>query len=257
MTTTEQHSDSETLIAATLISMEPDDTNLVAVLPTLVIDTEARDAADQTRLYQTPVPRDIRYFQRYGVPMVPRQINEQVRDLVGNSSKELDRRVGYVYCFSHPDSKDIDDTLGPEILTVINPIKIGHSRNVGRRMKQWRSQCRYEPVQIFQYRMREHVRIEAIVHAQLYNSRRREHKGCARCHGQHDEWFDVDREYAEYLVRLWQSFTNHLDSPYDAEGQLVARWRERLQYADMDDENCWTWFARLDVDIPFGTQTRN
>lgn len=205
-------------------------------------------------LYEQPVPCKIRYFRQYRDPLPLRQINELVMGLVVNPFQL--HSVGYVYCFTHPDDHDIDDSLGPAVMTAIHLVKIGRARRVPKRMKEWRAKCGYQPVTRFSHRMPEHERIEAIVHAQLYNERRKQYLGCSRCGSRHDEWFAVGLEHAEHLVRLWQGFTEHPIHPYDASGSLVPQWRQRLQNASMDDENCWTWFTRWEPASPAGSQAQ-
>lgn len=244
--TTEQRLDGEIVDATVLVPMDTGKPNVLCPHSITVIQAESNDSKDPCKFYeqrQGP-PCEIRYFRPYRDPFAPRQINELVRTLVVTPF-DL-RSVGYIYCFKHPGDNDVDDRLGPEVLTVIHPVKIGRTRQVPRRIKQWRARCRYEPAVQFAHRMAEHERVEAIVHAQLHNERRKEHRGCASCGSRHDEWFDVGVEDAEYLVRLWQRFAGHRVCPYDASGGLVPRWRERLQSADMNDANCWSWFTHWD-----------
>lgn len=237
---TEQQPEDQVVVTARLMPLAMSDLNASSALSA---QPETSESEDECRLHQQPPPCEIRYFRPYRDPLTPRQVNEEVRNLLVDHKKYTPARVGYIYCFKHPDDHDIDDGVGPDVLSVIHPIKIGRARNVYRRMKSWSGQCKYQPGLLFKYKMPHHERIEAIVHAQLYNERRKEYLGCSTCGTRHDEWFDVDRDYAEYLVKSWEQFTRHPIAPYDASGYLVPRWHERLQYADMNDENCWTWFT--------------
>lgn len=218
--------------------------------------TDQRTTYYYEQLRRGPHCGEIRFFRPYRDLLSPRQINELVRALVTRSFTP--HSVGYVYCFQHPGAKDVlDREVGPDdvLLTaaaVVRPlVKIGRTRNLARRMKQLRRHCGYAPDVRFAHRIPAHERVEALVHAQLYNARRKEHPGCVGCGARHDEWFDVGVAGAEDLVRLWQGFTTHSVRPYDAAGGLVPRWRERLQAADLDDAGCWAWFTHWDpVSLP-------
>lgn len=256
---------SDTLRRSAKIALHSEHDTLVSSpgLPPADINTPKQQSVGGTvtatnalPLYAQPALYKIRYFSQYRNPLPLRQINELVMSLVVDPFQPRGC-VGYVYGFTHPDDRDMDVGLSdPTMMTPIHPVKIGRSKRAAKRIKEWRRQCGYQPVVRFSYRMPEHARVESIVHAQLYNERRKQHPGSCQCDTRHDEWFDVGYEHADHLARLWQGFTRHRIRPYDTFGSLVPQWWERLQNVDMDDENCWTWFTSWDPASPVGSQTQ-
>lgn len=176
-----------------------------------------------------------RSFMPFGQPKSIQEVNEAIK-------AELQRphpaAAGHIYGFTHPDQILVKLGTGPRIEMEL--VKIGRSENVGRRMQQWRKQCKYVPRLIFALAMPQHHRIERVVHHQLHNARLREHLGCFGCGIRHMEWFRVDAEHARSLVVMWQGYAER--QPYDEVGGLLPDWIARLGQVDLGDPDCWSWF---------------
>lgn len=178
-----------------------------------------------------------RSFVPFGQPKSTREVNEAIR---AELLRPHPPAGGHIYGFAHPDQVSFRLGTGPRVEMEL--IKIGRSRDVGRRMQQWRKQCKYAPRLLFALDMpQQHHRIERVVHHQLHGARLREHLGCAGCGARHVEWFRVGAERARSLVLMWQGYAER--RPYDEVGDLLPDWIARLGQVDLADPDCWSWFT--------------
>lgn len=182
---------------------------------------------------------DGRSFNPYGPPKSTLEINTAIKDLLLRRHADADE--GYVYGFQHPDDVAMDplstsggDNGSPHL------IKIGRSKDHQARMRQISKKCGYVPHTVFAHHMPQHAMVERLVHTQLHNSRLRD-VGCTGCGARHEEWFQVGVDRAEHLVALWKAFAECL--PYDAQGEMLPAWRERLEGLDLGDADCWEGFV--------------
>lgn len=180
--------------------------------------------------------RFFRSFNPFSQPKSVREINEAIKAELLRPHPVVE---GFIYGFSHPDITSVRLGTGP--LIELELIKIGRSDNVGRRMHQWRKQCKYIPRLVFAHAMTHHRRIERIIHQQLHNARLREHLGCSGCGARHTEWFRIDAVYAQSLVVMWQGFTEQ--QPCDESGSMLPDWLEKIEQIDLDDHDCWISFT--------------
>ncbi|VTT71730.1 unnamed protein product [Fusarium fujikuroi] len=114
-------------------------------------------------------------------------------------------------------------------------IKIGFSQDVSKRMRGWKYKCGYDVKVLGEFPAEHYAKVEKIVHAQLWNQRKRE-KGCA-CNVCHQEWFKVDAMTASKIIALWTGWMRR--EPYDEEGTILDKWRVRIEGLDMADPDCW------------------
>ncbi|GAM34216.1 hypothetical protein TCE0_015f01650 [Talaromyces pinophilus] len=106
-------------------------------------------------------------------------------------------------------------------------VKIGWTEgSVERRLDAW-SKCGYRPNKLFSVDGIPHAqRVETLTHYELIKEWRRERRCKAEwCQKSHKEWFEIDRERAEQVLRNWADFIQYAE-PYDAAGQLKSQWRE-------------------------------
>ncbi|RHZ53745.1 uncharacterized protein CDV56_107511 [Aspergillus thermomutatus] len=116
------------------------------------------------------------------------------------------KRVGSVYVYWQPGN--------------FGHLKIGYSKDIGKRITAWSSQCS-KPMEVY-YPKRgsdeeslqvSHVcRVEKLVHMELKNYRRAEEQ-CPGCGKRHIEWFEVSRHLATEVVRKWMAWMR--TSPYE------------------------------------------
>lgn len=177
-----------------------------------------------------------RSFMPFGQPKSIWEVNEAIK---AELLRPHPAAAGHIYGFARPDQILVKLGTGP--CAEMELIKIGRSENVGRRMQQWRKQCKYVPRLIFALAMPQHHRIERVVHQQLHNARLREHLGCSGCGIRHMEWFRVDADHARSLGVMWQRYAER--QPYNEVGELLPDWMARLGQVDLGDPDCWSWFT--------------
>lgn len=177
----------------------------------------------------------IRKFILYEQVKSTREVNQAIKEELLKSHSATE---GCIYGFWHPRNTIV--SIGSDSIYHTQVIKIGRSVNVKRRMKEWRKQCKYQPLVVLNIVMPHHQRIERVVHHQLHNSRLREYPGCSGCGLQHNEWFRVSTIYAEFLISMWRDFAHR--QPYGGDGELLPGWLERLNQVDLEDPGCWMWF---------------
>ncbi|CAM1501047.1 Fc.00g102090.m01.CDS01 [Cosmosporella sp. VM-42] len=137
---------------------------------------------------------------------------------------------GRIYIYTFPTSyRDVRPYL-----------KIGFTNDLKTRMASWRRKCGYEPRVLTDTGAECYVKVEKLVHAQLWNARKRE-KVCPGCEGEHREWFDVTWADAAASVALWADLMRQ--EPYDEKGMLREEWATRLQEVDLMDPRCWNTFV--------------
>lgn len=195
--------------------------------------------AHEEDLGENSTAEDIQHLTRnfisYEQVKSTREVNEAIKEELLKSHPATE---GCIYGFLHPRNTII--RIGSDSVYHTQIIKIGRSVNVKRRMKEWRKQCKYQPLIVLNIMMPHHQRIERVVHHQLHNSRLKEYPGCSGCGLQHNEWFRVSTIYAAFLVGMWRDFAYR--QPYDEDGELLPDWLERLNQVDLEDPGCWMWF---------------
>ncbi|KAH8787352.1 T5orf172 domain-containing protein [Hyaloscypha sp. PMI_1271] len=144
---------------------------------------------------------------------------------------------GYIYIFR---SKS-DAFPGPKY------VKIGKTKQKPEKRKdQWRGTCKFDFVHVEDEndkRFLHYHKVERIVHAELYNERRKyKCNKCNKCNKgkrfhhlelgegsvlptptEHGEWFEVSEEKALEVVNKWRDWVIK-NEPYRPDGTLHARW---------------------------------
>lgn len=175
-------------------------------------------------------------FVPYGKPRTQQQINKAIKGILGKplSHKEIESlaKEGVVYIYTFADA----------LHTQKKPhLKIGYTADYTRRMQAWARRCGYKPGDMCQTTAKLYMRVERLVHAQLWPHRRREDI-CPGCGGAHKEFFDLRLSEASRVIGLWAEWMRL--NPYDEnEGCLRKEWKDKLDKIDLEDPNCWDEFT--------------
>jgi hypothetical protein len=141
-----------------------------------------------------------------------------------SKSDEQNSPTGYIYIFWKAGQ--------------FGKVKIGRTKNLDVRLKGWQK-C--DPSHTYHKTTSEegdpimvpHVhRVEALIHIELKEFRRKQK--CNVCKGapEHDEWFEVDVEHAKRVLQKWQSWI--LQEPYAPDG----KWTIHPEMVDTVQEVC-------------------
>lgn len=198
-------------------------------------DIPPHPSKSPTRTQIQPAPVDKHTFTPFGESKTTAQLNRSVKDLIARTllpSTELPTTTekGFIYVYTFPTRYRLRTPH----------LKIGHAKNVTQRMADWRRKCGYEPSLLSSFSAELYVKIERLVHAQLWNQRRRE-ACCPTCRGAHVEWFEVKETTASGLISLWSHWSRL--EPYDEAGVLKTEWRDKLDRVDLGDPECWNDFV--------------
>ncbi|KAM0212765.1 hypothetical protein ACHAPQ_004965 [Fusarium lateritium] len=194
--------------------------------------TKTSPKSTPTKQIASIISKSNHVFENYGLPRSIEHINEEIKKkLLRPLSKKEKNQAGHVYIYTFPESYHDAHPY----------IKIGYAEDVKTRMSQWKSKCGYPPRLLGQFPAEHYVKVEKLVHAQLWNQRKRENDGCPTCHVKHKEWFKVDSMTANKYIGLWTSWMRQ--QPYDDEGVLQDKWRLRIEGFDMANPSCWELLA--------------
>ncbi|KAM0557074.1 hypothetical protein ACHAPJ_005337 [Fusarium lateritium] len=166
-------------------------------------------------------------FEDYGLPRDTTDKNKAIKEhLLSPLAQKEKESEGYVYIYTFP-----------ETYRIARPyLKIGYAQDVEARMAKWKAQCGYRPRVLSQFTADHYIKLEKLVHAQLYSQRKRE-LSCPTCGVCHKEWFDVDLMTATVITTMWATWMRQ--QPYDDEGNLQEKWRVRIEGLDLSDPDCW------------------
>ncbi|KAG9502816.1 hypothetical protein J7337_005650 [Fusarium musae] len=172
-------------------------------------------------------PKSPHEFEDFSRPRSTLEINKAIKKRLLEPLTETEtKNGGYIYLYTFP-----------EIYHDAHPyIKIGYSQDVSKRMRDWKKQCGYEAKVLGEFPAEHYVKVERIVHAQLWNQRKRE-KACPACNVRHEEWFKVEAMTASKIIALWTGWMRR--EPYDGEGNILDKWRIRIEGLDMANPDCW------------------
>jgi hypothetical protein len=110
-------------------------------------------------------------------------------------------QAGYIYIYWKP------GTFGK--------IKIGYTTNTtSKRLQEWSSRCGGSAAvegccmedQSLHVKVRHVRRVEALVHAELRDHRRKQVRGDCICGKEHKEWFETNVNHAQKVVRKWTAW---------------------------------------------------
>ena len=155
-------------------------------------------------------------------PQTPQKMLTALCDVIQRPLSEQDQRLGYIYGFQREGS---------------SYIKIGVSKDIKRRMKEWFHTCRYEPKVVLEVAVPHAFRVERLIHLHLWKERRRESLVAGRCNSGkgcekvHQEWFEIGRQRLTEIVDIWARFGGC--EPYDEMHLLKSLWMEKLKSIDM------------------------
>ncbi|KAL2864974.1 GIY-YIG nuclease family protein [Aspergillus lucknowensis] len=134
-------------------------------------------------------------FQRHKAALSKEPIQTELRKYLTRPLASMDStQTGFIYVFWYPGG--------------FGHVKIGHAKDVEKRMNEWSKQCgrkteKYFPCEQADLEPVPHrLRVEQLVHAELARYRREEPR-CEKCGGRHVEWFEVDVSFAISVVRKW------------------------------------------------------
>ncbi|KAF9766571.1 hypothetical protein IL306_001003 [Fusarium sp. DS 682] len=176
-------------------------------------------------------PKTVHEFEDFSRARTSLEINKAIKKLLLCSLLDQEKKVeGYIYLYTFPESYHDAQPY----------IKIGFAQNVDRRMQSWKYQCGYEAKVLGEFLAEHYVKVEKLVHAQLWNQRKRE-KGCPTCNIRHHEWFKIEFTTASKIIAQWTHWMRQM--PYDDEGNILDKWRLRIEGLDMNDPDCWALLA--------------
>jgi hypothetical protein len=186
--------------------------------------------------------------------------NEMLRVMLRRSmakSPNLDH--GYVYIFWSP--------------AFPGHVKIGSTKQApAQRITQWQTKCEFKCIHVTDINDKsfKHYRIvEAIVHAELWNRRRKMY--CSKCKSghrlaltkggkgqrtgpaEHSEWFEISWEEALEVVNKWRNWVI-LEKPYGDDATLRSPWKwkhdlgTRMSGTEAEWEE-WRQFSLLEVTL--------
>jgi T5orf172 domain len=153
-------------------------------------------------------------------PFPPKNCSVFLTDLYNLITRDFKGREvapGYIYGFK----RDGGDC-----------IKVGFTNDLKRRMRQWSADCNQKVVVVLQKYVPHAGKLESVVHATLYNQRRREclvNGACNNgrgCHKTHREWLEVALNLLEEVVDTWIRWFECI--PYNERGCLKSEWVERI-----------------------------
>ncbi|KAF4947733.1 hypothetical protein FGADI_10183 [Fusarium gaditjirri] len=172
-------------------------------------------------------PKAAHEFEDFSRPRSALETNREMKKLLLGSLKQQEtRHEGYIYLYTFSESYHDAHPY----------IKIGFTQDVSKRMREWKYLCRYEPKVLGQFPAEHYVKVEKIVHAQLWNQRKRERE-CPACGTCHHEWFKVDAMTASKIIALWTGWMRR--GPYGEDGNILDKWRVRIEGLNMADPDCW------------------
>lgn len=167
---------------------------------------------------------DSRAFEPFSTVKSSLKAATYVMEKIAEKISPAEFPAGFVYGFRRP---------GCDL------IKIGTTTTtVAQRMRGIGTQCKYTPIVVFQIFTQHAMKVEHLVHRQLYKHNRREclvNDHCnngAGCTSRHKEWFEgVSDKDAEAIVRAWVSWIDL--EPYDEKGHLKHVWVARTKLFDL------------------------
>jgi hypothetical protein len=137
-----------------------------------------------------------------------------LHNLITRAFKKTEATPGYLYGFKR-NGEDY--------------IKVGYTtKSVEGRIEAWNKKCNQRVTVVLQVYALHAGKVERLVHASLYNQRRREalvNGACNNgrgCHVKHEEWFEVTLEILREVVGLWIRWFECI--PYNNQGCLKSEW---------------------------------
>ncbi|KAF2470867.1 uncharacterized protein BDR25DRAFT_314062 [Lindgomyces ingoldianus] len=152
-----------------------------------------------------------------------KSVGQVLQDLVRKDLSAYELKSGYIYIFW--------------LKGKFGLLKIGFTKNVDRRLKQWAKQCKQE----YQLHKRSwagelvhipHVsRVEKLIHAEFKDIRMV--MTCEGCGKEHKEWFQIPEKQAVKVFQKWKDWV--LRSPY---GESTGAWKLKPEFAKELEQVC-------------------
>ncbi|TQV95896.1 hypothetical protein V2A60_001063 [Cordyceps javanica] len=208
-----------------------------AFYPEETTKSESDEDSDLSSLATTAQEevKPLHTFVPYGKLRTQKQINKAIKGIIGKPLSEHEKKSlstpGVVYIYKHADAAGGHGR--PHL-------KIGFTADLDRRIKDWQRRCGYDAKRMSHTEASLYMRVERLVHAQLWACRKREEQ-CPGCGGSHKEFFDVRLHEANKVIGLWAEWMEH--APYGKDGTLNAEWQEKLRDVDCTDPDCWERFT--------------
>ena len=76
-------------------------------------------------------------------------MNQLLRDRIAKINCVTDAEEGFIYGYRFPDSEPLSDEQTKRGTTLV---KIGRSNDTPQRMARWRTQCKYDPCVLFNFK---------------------------------------------------------------------------------------------------------
>ncbi|CAN9317680.1 unnamed protein product [Alternaria alternata] len=116
-------------------------------------------------------------------------------------------------------------------------IKIGYTKDLATRLKQWKKQCNpenaYHSGAESQVEMPHVFRVEQLIHTELKECRLR--RRCDGCGKMHEEWFEADEAHAVKVLRKWRDWM--LQEPYVYD-EALDQWTIKPGMLDTLEKMC-------------------
>ena len=90
-------------------------------------------------------------------------MNQQLRNRIAKIERVTDAEDGFIYGYRFPDSELLSDEQTKRGTTLV---KIGRSGNTPQRMANWRTQCKYTPCVLFNFKTPHAGHCEKIIHGE-------------------------------------------------------------------------------------------
>jgi hypothetical protein len=174
--------------------------------------TQTRVTRNRTIEFPEPVLPQFKSLS----PKTNKTVFNDLYNLITRAFLPKDRAPGYLYGFKRDNG---------------TCIKVGYTKDMSKRMKQWRNQCRQELSILFTEPVPHAHKIEGLVHATLYHERRREVLVNGKCNGgrgcetKHKEWLEVTEEHLRDVVDAWIRWFG--TNPYE-KGKLGSKWKDYI-----------------------------
>ena len=151
-------------------------------------------------------------------------VSEALQDQIKKPLGAGDYKEGFIYIFWDKEH--------------FGRLKIGHTNDLKRRLKDWDRQCNrehsYHPNGGTTRVTMPHVlRVERLIHAELKNFR--EKRMCEGCGKTHIEWFQIEETHAVKVARKWQEWIMRKPYVFDEGAQ---EWVLRREMAGELDHIC-------------------
>ena len=200
--------------------------------PTPAPATFRKTRSSRVNTGQPQRAQQVDHIQKF-VPYRPKctahlSTSELLRSILAKPLTAHDSHIGYIYAYGLPANSRY--------------IKIGFTSGEPRdRIEQWERQCKHKAESLIpenqqhEFKVQNAYRVEALVHAELRDVRRKE-VNCNACGRTHREWFATDREHALRVIKKFvDAMKRDLYEPVYIAGEYVWKLKESISSAEIDE----------------------